>query len=225
MTCRDCGRELNAEPAILFGRKINPPPLCDGCLDVELAAADEERRRQEFLSRLARSKLPREKQAIELDGPLADLARKWAAKELPVLVLTGPIGVGKTHTAAAAAWLALRSRSLRWVEVARAMTQLRAAFGDQDRADALSALTGSDSVVLDDLDKVPATEQGLSMIFAAVDARIAEGSPLLVTMNSDLAGLADRLDPKRTGAGEAIASRLQVGRVVKLAGADRRVAP
>lgn len=224
MTCRDCGRDLDSKPVILFGREIKPPALCDPCLDIELAAADEERRRHEFLASLSRSKLPRDKQAVELTGPMAELARQWATRQKPIVVLTGPVGVGKTHAAAGAIWLALQHRAVRWVEVARAMTQLRAAFGDRDRADALSALTGSDSVVLDDLDKVPATEQGLSMIFAAIDARIAEGSPLLVTMNSDLAGLAKRLDPKDTGAGEAIVSRLQVGRVIALAGRDRRVA-
>lgn len=224
MTCRDCGRELSAEPAFLFGRKVNPPTLCDACLETELAAAEEQRQVQAFISRTARSGLPNEKQRIQLDGKARSIAAEWASGRLPVLVLTGPVGVGKTHLAAGATWLALRSRQVRWVEVARAMTKLRASFGDRDRADALSALTGSDSVVLDDLDKVPATEAGLSMIFAAIDARIAEGSPLLVTMNTGLEGLAKRLDPKGTGAGEAIASRLQVGRVIGLAGADRRVA-
>jgi chromosomal replication initiation ATPase DnaA len=223
MTCRECGKDTGTEPAILFGRKINPPALCDPCLDIDLAAAEEERRRHEFLGRLNRSGLPREKQAIELEGPAHDLARQWALRDIPVLVLTGPVGTGKTHIAAGATWMALQSRSVRWVEVARVMAQLRASFGDRDRADALSALTGSDSVVLDDLDKAPATEQGLSMIFAAIDARIAEGSPLLITMNSSLGELARRLDPKDTGAGEAIASRLQVGRVISLAGTDRRV--
>ena len=113
-----------------------------------------------------------------------------------------------------------RSGGSRWAALS---TRLRASFGDQDRAEALSALdSGSDSVVLDDLDKVPATEAGLATIFAAIDARVAEGSPLLVTMNNDLDGLARRLDPKASGVGEAIASRLQVGRVVGSTGRDRR---
>lgn len=224
MICRNCGRDLDSATAIIFGRTVNPPTLCDPCLEEDEAAVEEQRQANAFLSRLARSGLPRGKQGIELDGNAQRLAAEWASGDLPVLVLYGPVGVGKTHTAAGATWLALRSRQVRWVEVARAMTRLRASFGDRDRAGALSALTGSDSVVLDDLDKVPATEAGLATIFAAIDARVAEGSPLLVTMNNDLDGLARRLDPKVSGVGEAIASRLQVGRVVGSTGTDRRAA-
>lgn len=224
MTCRDCGCDITTEPAILFGRKIQPPNLCDDCVERQLAADDLTRRRREFVDRVNRSQMPKGKRGIVLDGPMADVAGQWARREIPVLVLTGPVGVGKTHAAAAAAWLALQSRSVRWIAVARAMSQLRASFGDEARAAALSALTGEDSVILDDLDKVPATEAGLSTIFAAIDGRIASGAPILVTMNADLHGLANRLDPNRSGAGEAIASRLSVGRIVALSGRDRRLA-
>ena len=224
MTCRECGATWNAQPAILFGRKVSPPSLCDTCLDADLEAAAKDKRRQDFVARIARSGLPAEKQNLKVDGPAATRAAQWANGDLPVLILTGPVGVGKTHLAAAATWQALHTRTVRWVEVARAMTQLRASFGDQARARALSALTGSDSVVLDDLDKVPATEQGLAAIFGAIDARIASGAPLLVTMNIGLSELAHRLDPKGLGAGEAIASRLQVGALVGLQGEDRRAA-
>lgn len=224
ITCRECGATWEATPAILFGRKVMPPSICDTCLDRDLEESAKRQRRNEFRTRVAKSNLPGTKHRITIDGPAASRAEQWAAGELPVLVLTGPVGVGKTHLAAAAAWKALQTRSVRWVEVARAMTQLRASFGDQDRAAALSALTGADSVVLDDIDKVPATEQGLAVMFGAIDARIASGAPLLVTMNVGLAQLAHRLDPKGNGTGEAIASRLQVGSVVALQGGDRRVA-
>jgi DNA replication protein DnaC len=187
-------------------------PVCPDCTDY---ATDQ--RGQRLERRVLNSGLPTQLRGTEFpDGQASEIARKWVAGEFPTLVLTGPIGVGKTYLAAAATCDFLKSRPISWVSVARMMLQLRASFGDTDRAKALKVLTGSDPIVLDDLDKVNPTEDGRSAIFTAIDTRSEEHAPLLITTNLELTEIGERY-------GGAVMSRLRSGHVVKMTGPDRRV--
>lgn len=188
-------------------------PQCPECAEYE-----REQKSARLESRIANSGLPLPLRGTTYPlGPVAEVAKQWAAGEVSTLVLTGPVGVGKTYLAAAACWDRLQSQPTRWVSVARIMLQLRAAFGDENRAEALKVLTGESAIVLDDLDKVNPTEDGRSAIFTAIDARIEQGSPLLVTTNLDMSEIGKRY-------GDAVMSRLRGGQVVRMQGADRRVA-
>lgn len=221
VTCPGCGAERDVKPAIVLGREFVGGGWCQPCLDADLAREAEAERQNLWADRRNRSQLPRDLENLQVpDGQLGAIASRWAAGEIPLLVLHGPVGVGKTHLAAAACWQAFSHRPVRWVSVARAMSQLRAAFGDDDRARALAALTGDGSVVLDDIDKVPPTDAGASMLYTAIDARIVSGRPMLITMNSDIGQLAGRMGEM----GDAIASRVQAGMAVRMTGADRRLA-
>lgn len=227
VTCRDCGTEWDTEPAMFRGRNMVPTRgLCANCEQAEQATEAKAARQDRWLSYRAASGLPKAHWDRPLPSETTDagrLLRAWAKGELQLLTLTGPVGVGKTWAAAATIWRAWWWRPVRWIEVARTMTQLRAAFGDDDRAKALGALTGHGSAVFDDLDKVPGTEAGLGALFSALDGRLSAGVPVLVTMNTSIGQLATQIDRSKGGElGAAVASRLSAGELIQVGGEDKR---
>lgn len=190
---------------------------CSECKEYE--ALKRESRRAD---RIERSGLPRDLRYLSLLGassPAAgNAARKWASGEIKGLCLTGPVGVGKTWLAAAAAWARLQNYGVKWVSVARLMTQLRAGFGSEMKTQADKIVAGTGAIVLDDLDKVNPTDYGREVLFAAMDGRVEEGAPLLVTTNKAVSELSEKL-------GDPIASRLAgYCEVIRMVGEDRRLA-
>jgi DNA replication protein DnaC len=200
----------------ICGNESTDGGLCAGCR--EFAAEERLKRRQ---LRIDRSGLPSDLRRLSMlsSSPAAnEAARQWASGQARGLCLTGPVGVGKTYLAAAAAWKRLQDFSVRWVSVARLMTQLRAGFGSEMKAQADRIVAGNGAIVLDDLDKANPTEYGKEVLFAAIDGRVEEGAPLLVTTNLPLSKLGDKL-------GAPIASRLAGYCVtVRMQGEDRRLA-
>jgi DNA replication protein DnaC len=131
------------------------------------------------------------------------------------------VGVGKTHLAAALARERTRHTSLRWFSVPTLFALLALSFQSSGRDEALSVLAGSQTLVLDDLDKVRATEYAAEQIFCAIDNRLTAGAGLLVTTNLTLSEIAARYPEPY---GEAIASRLAgYCETFALDGPDRRM--
>lgn len=148
-------------------------------------------------------------------------AREWADGEISGLLLTGPVGVGKTSIAAAAVWERQLRRPALWASVPVMLANALRAFDDEQRAAAMDAITGIGALALDDLDKVKPSEWAAAQLFAAIDSRYAAGRGLLVTMNLTPDELATKLG---VDFGEAIASRLvEYCAVVVIDGADRRL--
>lgn len=207
---------------------------CQDRLDAEEAGRELAERREELrLGRLRKARMPERWMAVnfekvERDPERAlaiDAALQWANAENPRgLLLWGDVGRGKTVIAAAAAMEYLQRRRLRWLSVAKLLTDLRGGFDSPLYKAALERIDPAatdHALVLDDLDKINPTAHSLQPLYVAINGWLERPLPLLVTMNRSPDGLADWAGE---AFGEALASRL-VGysTVIEVKGRDRRL--
>lgn len=236
VVCSECGQptvkpvmaHLSGKYAEIYARL---EPVCDICADRSQADMDRDRgRRQEqhddaqHADRVRRSGLPRRHhhglEPLKLSADVMAAAQRWASLGRGLL-LTGPVGVGKTTIAGAACFERLRRRHCHWVSAPLLFARLGSGLGTKGRDQALELMMSKTALVLDDIDKARPTEYGAEQIFLAVDQRIEHESPLLVTTNLTPGELASRFPEPY---GDAVASRL-VGYcdTVEILGADRRL--
>lgn len=212
-------------------------PKCDACAEREaeeqaaVAAAEERlqtvRRRVETCGVPApwRTRTLSELTAKPGQAKAFEAAGRWAAGEMPGLLMHGPVGRGKTWLAAAATIERCARSGVRWLGVAKLLTELRMPFDSPEYARAVRRLDPGKrgiGLVLDDLDKLKPTEHALQPLYVAVNGWLEVGQPLLVTMNRDLESLEEWGGPTF---GAALASRLAgYCEVVELSGRDWRLA-
>lgn len=245
VACMTCGEDVHVQyrgRARSAGVRITRTALkagmnCTRCQDrldaEELDGEIAERRERMRLSRIERSGVPERWRAVSFaeverdpERELAiDAALQWAQADTPRgLLLWGEVGRGKTVIAAAAAMEYLQRRRLRWLNVAKLLTDLRGGFDSPSYTAGLKLIdsTSTDAaLVLNDLDKTKPTEHSLQPLFVAIDSWLERPLPLIVTMNRSPDELADWAGETF---GEALASRL-VGysTVVEVRGRDRRL--
>jgi DNA replication protein DnaC len=228
--CPGCGEPVERDtpddlPGWMSGFATGMSVWHDACLEVEDANRAERERREESRRNTTASGIPARLvelgRTAVLSDELADLTVAWATGRERHIVLTGPFGVGKTTVAAVAATRRLElGRSLWWTTAPLLFARLGSGLGSLERDAALAILTGKSALVLDDLDKVRPTDYGAEQVFVAIDRRLTEGTPLLITSNLAPAEMAARWP---TPYGPAIASRLGGEcRTVRMQGDDRR---
>lgn len=121
--------------------------------------------------------------------------RAWADKPAGTLVLSGGLGVGKTHLGIAAAIRTVQAGLLvRFTDVPRLLDRLRAAYAEDSYAETYAAWAEEPNVlVLDDFGAERATEYGLSTIENLIAWRLMQEKPMLITTNLTPGALPERL--------------------------------
>lgn len=120
------------------------------------------------------------------------------------LVLTGGVGIGKSHLAEVAArTLAGKGERVRWQPVGELLDRMRASFGkDEENAYThLAAVAATPWLVLDDLGKSKPTGWVLDTLYMLINSRTVRRSRTLITTNDTLSDLTAKL-------GDAIADRV-----------------
>lgn len=152
---------------------------------------------------------------------IVEQVREWSAAEVPRephICLWGRKGAGKTRLAATAAFARLQRWPVKWVSLPVLLAKLGAAFNDAARREAISVLTGTGPLILDDIarDDIKVSDWAKTQIFTAVDTRIQAGAPLLITTNMS----PDKLEPVLGG---SVMSRVAGMAVYELPGRDNRI--
>lgn len=151
----------------------------------------------------------------DFDGAAHDTIAGWASDPRGRnLILTGPVGTGKSHAAVAACRPAFfdHSREVRFCPVVELLDQLRPGGPEGVWDD----LVGVDRLIIDDLGSEKVSDWTSERVFALINRRWLEELPTIVTTN---------LDPPQFAAviGAPVYSRLTGGAVaVQLSGEDRR---
>jgi DNA replication protein DnaC len=237
IVCAECGGPTTAVeiPAELQRWAGIVRPVCATCterLEAEdrdrMAAEAEQHRAQATARRLRSVGVPAHLRGYgfaDIDQPeglerALELARAWAAGELPGLGFVGPNGTGKSRVSVAAANEACARARVRWYSAPVLIARLGSGgFDSPERTAALEALMGTGPLVLDDLDKARPTEYAAEALFTAIDARVDGGGQLLVTTNLNGAELAQRWAQPY---GAALADRLQLLKWHRVQGESKR---
>lgn len=246
--CVTCGRDVHVDftglegtLGVRFARMMVErgrawcPPCTEQDITAEIAAERAKDRERLLAKRLDDSGIPERWRVLDWDklerdparAPAIAAAEGWASSATRPrgLLLHGKVGRGKTVIAGTAAMARLKASPVRWLSVSSLLLNLRMPFNSPEYRDALRAVQAKGqrraALILDDLDKMPATDAALQPLFVAIDGWMSSNLPLLVTMNCSPHQLAQWAGPTF---GEPLTSRL-IGycAVHEVGGRDRRL--
>jgi DNA replication protein DnaC len=149
----------------------------------------------------------------QLDPEYVERVGGWLGSPSRTLVLSGPVGVGKTH----AAYAVMRAAADAGNDVAAwAVADLLTALQPEGDATAQRRSRTCSVLLIDDLGSEKSTEWRVEQIGTLLDARVREARRQVITTNHQYDDLAQRY-------GERVMSRLTGGAtVVRMVGPDRR---
>ncbi|HEX3803154.1 MAG TPA: hypothetical protein VHV75_09960 [Solirubrobacteraceae bacterium] len=194
---------------------------CDECGERRQQERDQAALHERLVARVDASGLPVGRRQMLADlshsRPVLDMCQAWVRGEILGLMLTGPVGTGKTTLAGAAVFELLATRPVLWAPLGTFFARLGLPFEHEGRRWAIEVVDGNHGLAFDDLDKARNTEFGREQVFTAIDHRIEHGLPLIITSNMDMDEIATRF-------GDAVASRLAgYCALVVVDGPDRRL--
>ena len=200
--------------------------VCEQCEAEALARRRAEERQRRLASRRGGAGLPLAYHGLSLSelgsqgwpGDVVMAAHTWTVQG-GGLYLFGPNGTGKTTLAAAAAWAALQRFELRWIRAAQLARWALADYDSDEFKAADRLVESSTALILDDLGQEIAAGAAANKIKEAIEHRVENGLPLLITSNYRVSQLA-----ARESYGQWLASRVAgYCRQYELAGRDHRL--
>lgn len=181
---------------------------------------------------LRSARIPKYLQSCTIEGYKAETAEQVAGREAVIqwiesypngkgLLIDGPVGVGKSHLAAAAMTALAKKKFVRGAFhfVPDLLMKLRSAIGneDEDETDIVYEATRVQLLVLDDLGSERLTDFAAERLLLIIAGRYHKGNPMIVTTNLSKDGVKDHL-------GERLMSRLaDMTQQIQLDGDDYRL--
>lgn len=145
------------------------------------------------------------------------------------LLITGPMGTGKTHLAAAVAnSLMMRGVPVLFTTMIDLLATLRDSYNDAKKvseSDLIRAYVEADLLIIDDMGKEAPTEWASTQIFRIINARYEDYRPIIVTSNYSAEELVARMTPKggdKTTAAATVDRIREMCFTVPLAGESKR---
>lgn len=122
---------------------------------------------------------------------VAQAVQQWVAQlregDLPALVLTGDVGLGKTHITAGIAKHAIEQKlSVKYVALPDLLSNLRASFDKESELrseELMRPLQTADLLILDEIGVQRGTEWELDLLAQLVDQRYREDRALVISTN------------------------------------------
>lgn len=187
------------------------------------------RRTRAYVRLHSRKHVP-EPESYSMPRAVLDWAESFCSGTLdasPVLIVNGPVGVGKTYTASALAcylgafWTKTfftDAPTIVFKTASLMLGELKNFGSAKDRERTHFEVTRAKVLVIDDLTRFKSTDYDMESLGQVVDYRNQKGQPTIVTVN-DMDDPASQLDG---AVPEFLASRLLSGYVIPIFGQDRR---